>query len=541
MKRREFLHHGIIGGAAVTIGASVSSCKKNQQSNTDKDVPEKFELKELPITELQDGMRSGLYTATSITEMYLSRIEEIDKNNMNLKSVLEVNPDALEIAERIDKKRKENHILGPLHGIPVLIKDNIDTDDKLETTAGSLSLMGSKVPKDAFIVQQLRKAGAIILGKTNLSEWANFRSTRSSSGWSARGGQTKNPYILDRNPDGSSAGSGVSVSANLCSLAIGTETDGSIVCPASANSIVGLKPTVGLVSRSGIIPIAHSQDTAGPMARTVSDAAILLGVLAGIDPEDHATLNSEGKSFKDYTQFLDPHALRGARIGIARNTFGFHEKVDKLINESIDIMKQCGAEIIDPANIETKGKFGESEFEVLLYEFKNDLNKYLSKLGPSAPVKTLKEIIEFNDRNREKEMPYFEQEIFLEAEKKGPLSDNVYVQALKQNHQLAREDGLDHTLQKYRLDAIIAPTMGPSSPTDLVNGDHYLGGSSEFAAVAGYPHITVPAGYIFGLPVGMSFFAGAFNEPTLIKLAYSFEQASKFRKPPRFLRTIDYS
>ncbi len=339
MKRREFLRYGFVGGVAATAGPTISSNKTKSLSNTNKKNPCGFEIEELPITELQHGMRSGLYTAVSITEMYLSRIEEIDKNNMTLKSVLEVNPDVLEIAERLDKKRKENYILGPLHGIPVLIKDNIDTDDKLETTAGSLSLMGSKVPKDAFIVQQLRKAGAIILGKTNLSEWANFRSTRSSSGWSARGGQTKNPYVLDRNPDGSSAGSGVAASANLCSVAIGTETDGSIVCPASANSIVGIKPTVGLVSRSGIIPVAHSQDTAGPMARTVSDTAILLGAMAGIDPEDHVTLNSEGKFFKDYTQFLEPHGLKGDRIRIARNNFGFQEKVNKLIDETIDIMK----------------------------------------------------------------------------------------------------------------------------------------------------------------------------------------------------------
>ena len=541
MKRRDFLRCGLLGGAAAIAGPTMSSCQKSSQSKAVENIPEGFQLEEMTIAELQEGMQSGRLTSRSITEMYLSRIEDIDQNNQKLKSVLEVNPDALTIAARLDAERKEGRVHGPLHGIPIIIKDNIDTADKLQTTAGSLALLGSKVPKDAFIVQQLRKAGAIILGKANLSEWANFRSTRSSSGWSARGGQTKNPYVLDRNPCGSSSGSGASVSANLCSVAIGTETDGSIICPSTTNGIVGIKPTIGLVSRSGIIPIAHSQDTAGPMARTVQDAVILLGALTGMDSEDEATLQRKGKFFTDYTRFLDPSGLIGARVGVARNTFGFHEKVDKLMEEAIDVMKQMGAEIIDPANIETDGKFGDSEYEVLLYEFKADLNKYLARLGPDAPVKTLKDIIEFNEQNKEKEMPYFEQEIFLMAEKKGPLTDEAYIKALEQNHRLAGKEGIDKTIQQHKLDAIIAPTGGPAWTTDLVNGDHGLGGSSSFAAVAGYANITVPAGYVFGLPVGISFFAGAFSEPTLIKLAYSYEHASNFRQPPRFLPTLDLS
>lgn len=539
MKRRDFLHCGLVGGTVAAAGLTLPSCQKSSKSDDSKISPGVFELEEMTIADLQEEMQSGRLTASSITEMYLSRIDNIDRSNQMLRSVLEVNPDALAIADTRDAERKEGHVYGPLHGIPIIIKDNIDTADKMQTTAGSLALLGSKVPKDAFIVQQLRKAGAIILGKSNLSEWANFRSTRSSSGWSARGGQTKNPYVLDRNPCGSSSGSGTSVSANLCSAAIGTETDGSIVCPSNATGIVGIKPTIGLISRSGIIPIAHSQDTAGPMARTVHDAAILLESLTGIDLEDEATIKSKGKLSTDYTQFLDLNGLKNARVGVARNTFGFHEKVDKLMEDAIYVMKQLGAEIIDPANIETAGKFRDSEFEVLLYEFKADLNKYLSRLRPSAQVKTLKDIIEFNEKNREKEMPYFEQEIFLMAEKKGPLTDEAYLKAIKKNHQLAAVEGIDKTIRQHKLDAIIAPTRNPAWPTDLVNGDHGLGGSSSYAAVAGYANITVPAGYVFGLPVGISFFAGAFSEPTLIKLAYAFEQATKFRQPPKFLPTLE--
>jgi amidase len=422
-----------------------------------------------------------------------------------------------------------------LHGIPVLIKDNIDTADRMMTTAGSLALVGSKPARDAFVAQRLREAGAVILGKTNLSEWANFRSSRATSGWSGRGGQTRNPYALDRNPCGSSSGSGAAVAANFCAAAVGTETDGSIVCPSSTNSLVGIKPTLGLVSRAGIIPISHSQDTAGPMARTVADAAIILGALAGVDARDAVTNESRGKASADYTKFLDPNGLRGARIGIARKFFGFNEAVDALMNASIEAMKRLGAIIVDPADIPTTGKFDDSEFEVLLYEFKADLNAYLASLGRNAPVHSLKEVIEFNERHRDKEMPYFGQDIFIRAEAKGALTSKEYLAALAKNHRLSRTEGIDAVMNKYKLDAMIAPTGSPAWPTDLLNGDHTTGGFSSPAAVAGYPHITVPAGFIAGLPVGLSFFGRAYSEPVLIKLAYAYEQATKLRRPPQFL------
>ena len=432
-------------------------------------------------------------------------------------------------------------IRGPLHGIPVIIKDNIDTADRMQTTAGSLALVGSRVRQDAFIVQRLRDAGAVIIGKTNLSEWANFRSTHSTSGWSGRGRQTHNPYVLDRNPCGSSSGTGAGVSANLAAVGVGTETDGSIVCPSSANGIVGIKPTLGMISRSGIIPIAHSQDTAGPMARTVRDAVILFGILAGADPGDKITVDNRGKLQSDYTKFLDPNGLRGARIGIPRKFYGFNDRVDKLMSEAIDVMKKSGAEIIDPAEVATTGKFDDTEFEVLLFEFKTDLNSYLARLGPGSPVKTLKDIIDFNEKNKDRELTYFGQEIMTRAEAKGPLTDPAYLKALEQNHKMSREDGIDEVMNRLKLDALVAPTGGPAWPTDLINGDHTAGGSSTPAAVAGYPNINVPGGYVFGLPVGISFFGRAFSEPTLIKLAYSFEQATKHRKAPSFLQTSELS
>ena len=496
-------------------------------------------MEELTIFELQKQMETGAFSARQIVESYLDRIEKLDKQGPGLNAIIELNPDALEIADALDVERSGKGPRSSLHGVPVLIKDNIDTADRMTTTAGSLALAGSIPRRDSFVARKLRQAGAIILGKTNLSEWANFRSTRSTSGWSSRGGQTKNPYALDRNPCGSSSGSGVAVAASLCSVAIGTETDGSVICPSTMNSIVGVKPTLGLIGRSGIIPIAHSQDTAGPMARTVADAAVLLGGLTGLDPRDEATQTSRGKSHIDYTQFLDPDGLRGARIGVSRNFFGSHGKVDRIIEEAIEAMKRQGAEIVDPADIETKGKFGDSEFEVLLYEFKADLNKYLADLGPDAPMHSLKEIIDFNEQNREKVMPYFGQEIFTMAEEKGPLTDEVYLEALEKNHRLARTEGIDATLQKHNLDAIVAPSGGPPGLIDLVNGDHFLGGSSSPAAIAGYPSITVPAGYVFGLPVGISFFSTAYQEPTLIKLAYAFEQATQVRRPPQYLPTAD--
>ncbi len=540
--RRNFLQAAAIGGAAAALASAnsfaASTAISASPQNPAAAVPS-FELDEITIEELQQGISSGKYTARSIAEKYLARIEAIDRSGPTLRSVIETNPDALALADALDKERREHGPRGPLHGIPVLIKDNIDTADGMMTTAGSLALVGAKPPKDSFVARKLRDAGALILGKTNPSEWANIRSSHSTSGWSGRGGLTKNPYALDRNPCGSSSGSGAAVSANLSAIAIGTETDGSIVCPSSANGVVGIKPTVGLISRSGIIPISHTQDTSGPMCRTVRDAAILLGALAGVDPEDAATLASRGKAVADYTKFLDPDGLRGARIGVVRKYFGFSDSVDALMEQSIDVLKKQGATVIDPADIETIGKTGENELNVLLYELKADLNAYLAKLGSAAPVHTLKEVIAFNERYREKEMPYFGQDLFIKAEAKGPLTTKEYLDALATNHRLMRAEGIDATMDKLKLDALVAPTGGPAWLTDLVDGDGNGGGSASAAAIAGYPSISLPAGFIFGLPVGISFFGRAWSEPTLIKLAYSFEQATKIRKPPKYLSTVN--
>ena len=497
-----------------------------------------FELEEVTIDDLQRGMQSGRFTARSLVQQYLARIDAIDKKGPAVNSVIEVNPDALKIAEELDRERKEKGARGPLHGVPVLIKDNIDTADRMMTTAGSLALAGPPPAKDAFIVQRLRAAGAVILGKTNLSEWANFRSTHSSSGWSGRGGQTRNPYALDRNPSGSSSGSGVAVSANLCAIAVGTETDGSVVSPASVNGIVGIKPTIGVVSRTGIVPIAHSQDTAGPMARTVRDAAILLRVLSEVDAADTVTADARhGRT--DYTQFLDGKALRGARLGVLRKYFGLNAGIDKLMETCIAEMKRQGADIIDPIEFPAQEQYGDAEKEVLLYEFKADLNAYLKSRG-RATVHSLADVIAFNEKQRSREMPYFEQENMLEAEKKGPLTEKAYLDARARCLEVARKNGIDAALQKYRLQAIIAPTNGLPWLTDWVNGDHDTGGCSTPAAVAGYPHVTVPAGFVHGLPVGISFFGTGWSELTLIRLAYSFEQAMKSRRPPRFLPTVEF-
>lgn len=534
MKRRRFLQSTAAGCALAIINPTTTVGSSDEIRSSS---PADFELDELTISELQQRLQSGQYTSNKLVEKYVDRINDVDKNGPRLNSVIELNPEAESIATSLDRERKEGRVRGPLHGIPILIKDNIDTADRMMTTAGSLALDGWRAREDAFIVKKLREAGAVILGKTNLSEWANFRSTKSSSGWSGRGGQTKNPYALDRNPCGSSSGSGVAASASLCAGAIGTETDGSVVCPSNANSLVGIKPTLGLLSRSGIIPIAHSQDTAGPMARTVADAAILLGAMTGEDAQDSATRASRNRALSDYMHFLDPNGLKGMRIGVARKHFGFNDRVDKLMNQRLDDLKRLGAVLVDPANIPTSGKFDDSEFEVLLFEFKADLNKYLSKLGQGARVHSLKDVIEFNDRNRDREMPYFGQDILIKAEAKGPLTDRKYLAALRKNHLLTRTQGIDLVIKQHKLDALVAPTGGPAWPTDLINGDHFTGGYSSASAVAGYPHITVPAGYVFGMPVGISFFGGAYSEGTLIKIAYAFEQVTKARLPPKFHST----
>lgn len=510
-----------------------------------KDVVRGFELDEITIDDVQKALQSGQYSSRSLTEKYLQRIAEIDQAGPKINAVIELNPDALQIAEALDRERKLTGSRGPLHGIPILIKDNIDTGDRMHTTAGSLALMesasgsgaGSQPAKDAFVAAQLRKAGAVILGKTNLSEWANIRSSHSTSGWSGRGGLTRNPYALDRNPCGSSSGTGAGVSANLCVAGVGTETDGSVVCPSSANGLAGMKPTVGLVSRSGIIPISHSQDTAGPMARTVRDVAILLGAMAGPDTEDSATAGSQGKLFTDYTKFLDPAALKGARLGVVRKYFGFNDAVDRLMETLLGEMKHAGAEIVDPADIPTIGKFDESELTVFMYELKADLAAYLARrLGSS--VKSLQDVIAFNERNRDREMPYFGQDLFIKSEEKGPLTSKEYVDALARNQQLSRVEGIDFVMDKWKLDALVAPTGGPAWITDLINGDHAAGGSSSAAAVAGYPNINVTAGYLWGLPVGISFFGRAWSDPTLLRIAYSFEQMTKARQKPRFLPSL---
>ena len=544
MDRRDFVRLGAVAGTLAVTGTpldaeSMLSAEGLEGGTRSRFQLAPFALEVATVADLQAGMTSGRLTARSITQQYIDRIHAIDRAGPTLRHLLEINPDALSIADALDRERKAGHVRGPLHGVPILLKDNIDTADRMTTTAGSLALAGSIPLQDATIAAKLRAAGAILLGKTNLSEWANFRSTHSSSGWSGRGGQAKNPYVLDRNPCGSSSGSGGAVSANLSALGIGTETDGSIVCPSSANGIVGIKPTVGLVSRAGIIPIAHSQDTAGPMARTVRDAAILLTVLAGVDPRDPATSSSAARGSIDYTTFLDPNGLRGARIGVARTKFfGYSDVTDRLINDAIDAMKTQGALIVDPANIETAGKFDDSEFDVLLYEFKADLNAYLASLGAKAPVKSLQDIIDYNDRHKDQEMPYFGQEIMIQAQAKGPLTEQKYLDALASNLKMSRTDGIDATMDKYQLDAIVAPTGSPAWPTDLINGDHFTGASSTPAAVAGYPNINVPAGFAHSLPVGISFFGRAYSEPTLIKLAYSYEQSTKHRRVPRFIPTL---
>lgn len=532
MKRRTFFKTTVLSSSALAF-SGFAACTVKDETKTETDYSE-FEFNEITIDELQQKMKAGELTSVEICQKYLDRIKLVDPV---LKSVIELNPDALEIAKHMDEERKEGNIRGSLHGIPILFKDNIDTGDKMQTTAGSLALEGNIGLRDAFIIKKLREAGAVILGKTNLSEWANFRSDNSSSGWSGRGGQVRNPYCLDRSPCGSSSGTGAAVSANLCALGIGTETNGSIVCPSGINGVVGIKPTLGLWSRSGIIPIAHSQDTAGPMARTVRDAAILLGALAEFDPDDAETHIEKGEIFSDYSQFLNSEDLSGIRIGIASQMIGFHAKVDALFKQAVEVLKKNGAEIIEDVKFENNQKWGNPSYQVLLYEFKADLNKYLAE-HPNAKVKSLEEIIEFNKNNAAREMPWFNQEIFEEAQKKGDLTSEEYLEALKNSKLFAGKEGIHKVMEDNRLDAIIAQTNGPAWTIDWLNGDHFSGGSSSPAAISGYPNITVPMGYVHGLPVGISFFGKAWSEPTLLKIAYVFEQATKHRKTPGFSKTL---
>jgi amidase len=515
LSRRSFLQYAAAGAAALG-GRAVPRATAGLLPR------QAFELEEATIASLQDGLRAGRHTARSLCEAYLARIEAVDRTGPTLKAVIETNPDALAIADRLDGERRARRLRGPLHGIPVLIKDNIATGDRMMTSAGSLALAGAAARRDAALVERLRAAGAVILGKTNLSEWANFRSTQSSSGWSGRGGQCKNPYVLDRNPCGSSSGTGAAIAANLAAVGVGTETDGSIVCPSSACSLVGVKPTLGLISGAGIVPIAHSQDTAGPMTRTVQDAAILLGVLSG----------------RDFSASLDTADLKGARIGVARKkVFGYSPEADALVEAAIAVMRREGATIVDPADIPHLGEYDDSEFTVLLYEFKTDLNAYLAEWAPAAGVKTLADLIAFNDANKTSELPYFGQEIFLQAQEKGPLTDAAYREALEKDRRLSQAEGLDAAFAQHPVDAIVAPTGSPPWPIDLVNGDHFLGGSSTPAAVSGYPSISVPVGYAFGLPVGMSLIGRRGSDAMLLKLAYAYERAATPRRPPRFLPT----
>jgi len=534
MKRRNFIQNIALAGAALPVLDACTPSKEKE--NKDLKSADDFELNEITVDALQQKMKSGEMTSRSITELYLKRIDAIDKAGPTINSVIEINPEALTIADAMDAERKSGKVRGPLHGIPILIKDNIDTADKMMNTAGSIAMEGNLPSEDSFIAKKLREAGAVILGKTNLSEWANFRSNRSSSGWSSRGGQTKNPYVLDRNPCGSSAGSGAAVAANLCAIAIGTETNGSIICPSSINGVVGIKPTVGLWSRSGIIPISHTQDTPGPMARTLKDAVLLLGALTGVDERDSATKKSEGKSQKDYTQFLNADGLKGKKIGVEKSYLKNHEDIDSLLKEALDLIKNQGAEVIEVDFLSHMKGVGRDEYQVLLYEFKEDLNKYLS--NAKGKVKSLKELIDFNKKNEAKAMPWFKQDILEESEAKANLTSKEYVDALKHILDVS-QNAINETMDNNKLDAIIGPSFGPSWCIDWVNGDYSTGyGFSGPAAIAGYPHITIPMGQVTGLPIGLSFFGKAFSESSLISIAYAYEQASQKRKSPEFITSV---
>jgi amidase len=533
MKRRTFFGTAITGTAALQ-----TACKYLPAASETSNTVGNFELDEVSISSLGTGLEKGQWTSARLVQLYLARIEAIDHNGPQLGSVLALNPDAAATASQLDQERKNGHLRGPLHGIPILLKDNIESSDPTSTTAGSLALADWRAPQDAFVAARLRAAGAIILGKTNLSEWANFRSTHSTSAWSGRGGQTKNPYALDRNPSGSSSGSGAATASSLCAAAIGTETDGSVTSPSCINGLVGIKPTVGLVSRTGIVPISASQDTAGPMARTVRDVAILLSVMAGVDSQDPATAASQGKAAPDYTRFLDPNGLRGARLGIARKFFENNAPMDSFLSGCIDALKKAGAEVIDPADLATHGQMNAPESEVLLYEFKDGLNRYLTRLPASSPARTLQDLIAFNEKNRDREMPFFAQELFIQAQAKGPLTDAAYLKARTDCVRLSRQDGIDALLAQHKLDAIVTLTSGPACLIDHILGDTDNGGCTTPAAVAGYPHITVPAGFYRGLPIGLSFFSTAWTEPTLLKLAYAWERQVNARRRPTFAASV---
>jgi amidase len=538
ISRRSFLKaSGTAGAAGALASAGTVAGAAGAMAATDHDVPS-FPFEEATIAELQAAMASGRLSSGRLTHAYLRRIRQIDLSGIQLNSVIEVNPDALDIARELDAERRQGKVRGPLHGIPILVKDNFATRDRMETTAGSLALLGAEVPRDAFVIRRLRRAGAVILGKANLSEWANFRSTQSSSGWSGRAGQCLSPYVLDHNPCGSSSGSGTATAANLAAVSLGTETDGSIVCPSSHNALVGIKPTLGLTSRSGVVPLAHSQDVTGPMARTVTDAAIVLGAMTGVDPRDPATADSKGHSYRDYRRFLDPNGLRGARIGVWREgVFGASPEADVIGEAAIADLRRLGATVVDPTDIPGVNDIGGPEFTVLLCEFKDDIAAYLSELR-NTDMRTLADLIAFNEANAERELRWFGQEIFLQAEATGGTADPAYAEALATSKRLAQE-GIDQTLDRFDLDAVFSLTASPPWTTDLVNGDHFLLGSSTPAAVAGYPNITVPAGFSFGeLPVGVNFIGRRWAEPTLLKLAYGYEQGTHHRHAPRFVPTL---
>lgn len=500
-------------------------------------------LRDLPqaeatVADLQAGMEAGSFTSADLTRAYLDRIEKIDRSGPSLNAVIERNPDAESIAAALDDERKSKGARGPLHGIPVLVKDNCDSGDRMLTTAGSLALASTPAPQDSAVVARLRSAGAVLLGKTNLSEWANFRGNHSISGWSGRGGQTRNPYILDRNPCGSSSGTGAAISANLAVIGIGTETDGSITCPAAFCGLAGLKPTVGLVSRAGIIPISATQDTAGPMTRTVADLAVMLNAIAGPDIHDAATAQAARYAIADYRTALDPDALKGARLGVVRGYFGYHAGVDALAEDALKVLVERGAVLVDPVKPPADGKFGDAEYQVLLYEFKDGINKYLASRGPDFNMRKLEDLIAFNTANRDRELQWYGQETFEEAVKKGPLTTPAYQKARAHCQKLARGQGIDTLMQTHRLDALVSPTAQPAFVTDWINGDHFGGSATTLAAVAGCPHLTVPMGWISGLPVGFSFFGRAWSEARLIGLGYAFEQATKQRKPPTYQPTL---